>query len=370
MKIRLIIGKISQYGGAENVGYRFAKFLLNENLLEEVVCFRSQVEDFGGKLTKLRVLKPGRFLKTYSFNRAVLRYLKEKGNKHVVNFAFSRVEGCDVFRAGGGTHLGFLKKSINAYKGFKGIKKRITRALNPINYYMPLLERRVFTHSKRIIAISEQVKEEIVEVYGRSLEEKIVVIPNSVDLERFNPALKRESRDVSRRKLNLKDSDYVLGFASSNFKLKGLDYVIKALPKLPSNVVLIVAGGRNPKKYERLAEKVGVRDRVVFLGKVSQMELFYSALDCLVHPSFYDTFANVVAEALAMHIPVVASMNTGAKDLIVEGKNGFVLRRVNESEIADCVKKTMSMKPEFPNNLVTDERVFNLYLKEAERCLP
>jgi UDP-glucose:(heptosyl)LPS alpha-1,3-glucosyltransferase len=288
----------------------------------------------------------------------------------LVNFAFSRVENCHVFRAGGGTHLGFLKKSIKAYKGIEGFKKKFTRFLNPINHYMPHLEKRVFYSSKRIIAISKQVKGEIVEIYGSSLEEKVSVIPNSVDLERFNPDFRRKNREKERNKFGLKSSNFVVGFASSNFKLKGLEFIVKSLKNLPSNILLFVAGGRNPIRYKKLAEKLGIEKRVIFLGKVSQMEFFYSLIDCLVHPSFYDTFGNVVAEALAMNVPVIVSPYTGAKDFVVEGKNGFVLKGVNEKEIEICIRKVMRMNPDFSaNRLLRDGEVFNLYLREAERCL-
>jgi UDP-glucose:(heptosyl)LPS alpha-1,3-glucosyltransferase len=370
MKIRVIIGKFSQYGGAESIAFRFSKFLYQSGLLEEVLCFKREESGFSGKVVELPVLKLGRFLKAYSFNYLVNKYLKEKENQNIVNFSFNRVQNCHVFRAGGGTHLGFLKKSIEAYRGSDRIKKRFTRFLNPINVYMPTLEKKVLLSSKRIIAVSEQVKEEIKEYYGDTLQRKVSVIPNSVDTIKFNSNYRKLNKQRLRKNLNISKEIFVVGFASSNFKLKGLNYIIEALKKLPNNVHLIVAGGRNPRKYLKLAENLKVRERVHFLGKIKRMEDFYTIIDCLAHPSFYDSFGNVVTEALSMHVPVIVSKNTGSKDFVVSGKNGFLLNAINSNELAKCIMKTMNFKPDFSaNKFLDDKEMFQLYVKEAEKSL-
>ncbi len=342
------------------MAYRFVKFLQKEGFLEEVVCSSVEIENRDSfKLVRLPRVRGNRFLKTYLFNKFVQRYLREREGDGVINFAFSKVENCHVYRNGGGTHLGFLITSIKGYSGISKVRKVVSRLFNPINYYNPYLEKRIFLSSRRIIAISTKVKQEILRYYKNCPEEKISVIPNSVDLEKFKPIERRKDKNR-----------FVLGFASSNFQLKGLPHLIKALSYLPVHVELLVAGGRNSRKYKKLAGKLGVADRVFFLGKVSNMVDFYSQIDCLVHPSFYDTFANVVSEALAVHRPVIVSLETGAKDLVVEGKNGFILKAVTPEEIASKVK--LAMKTEFDfsvNRLLSDEEVFSRYLAEAELSL-
>ncbi len=370
MKIRLIIRKFTTYGGAEAVAYRFARFLLEKNLLQEVICGKNEIKDFPGKIIEIGFLKPGRFLKTFSFQSRVKKYLQEKNERGIVNFTFSKVPGCHVYQNGGGTHIGFLASSIKAYSGLERFKKRISRFLNPINYYNPLLEKNIFYSSKRIIAVSNKVKEEIIRYYGQELIEKIDVIPNGVDVEKFNYKIKLDLRPEERKKLNFSNKDFVLGFASSNFRLKGLKYIIKALKLLPQNVKLVVAGGRNHKYYLNIAKKFEVSHRITFLGKVNNMVNFYSSLDCLVHPSFYDTFGNVITEALSMHIPVIVSQSTGAKDFIVHGKNGFILSEIEEREISLLIRECMNFNPDFSvNHIPSDNEVFHQYISVAEQSL-
>ena len=370
MKIRLIIRKFTTYGGAESVGYRFAKFLHKEGLLQEVVCGKNEIEDFPGKIVEIGFIKPGRFLKTLSFQLRVKKYIQENRKKGSVNFTFSKVPECHVYRNGGGTHIGFLTSSIKAYNNLERIKKKISRLINPINYYNPILEERIFNSSNKIIAISTKVKKEIIDYYGQELNKKIHVIPNGIDVEKFNYKLKTELRIKERKKLKFNNNDFILGFASSNFKLKGLEHLIKSLPYLPKYVKLVVAGGRNPEYYLKLAKKLKVNRRILFLGKVKNMVNFYSILDCLVHPSFYDTFGNVITEALSMHVPVIVSQNTGAKDFVIHGKNGFILNGINKEEISFCIKKVMNFNPDFSvNRFLSDEEVFSQYLSVAEQSL-
>ncbi|WP_456436213.1 glycosyltransferase family 4 protein [Thermovibrio ammonificans] len=365
MKFRVVVRRLSGYGGAEFIALRFANYLHKRGLLEEVVCGVKEVE-VPFKVTELGYLKPGRFLKTLSFQKRAVKYLK---TKETVNFAFSKVPHCHVYRNGGGTHLGFLEGSLKALPPARRLIKKLTRSLNPVNYFNPILEGEIFRSSKVIIAISSKVKEEVIKFYGRKLLNKIYTVPNPVDLNRFNREAKEKLRKSGRELVGFREGRFVLGFASSNFTLKGLKQLIEALALLPKDVTLAVAGGRNPKSFLKLAEKLGVADRVHFLGKVNRMETFYAGIDLLVHPSFYDTFANVVTEALATGTPVICSRETGAAEFITEGVSGFILKEITPEEIAEKVEAALPKKWDFNVKLPTDEEVFSRYVSLGERSL-
>jgi len=368
VKFRVIVRRLTSYGGAEVIAFRFAKYLHTLGLLEEVVCGRNEIREVAFKVKEVGFLRPGRFLKTYSFQRRVLSYLKRTSN--AVNFTFSKVPNCHVFRDGGGTHCGFLKFSIDAYSFPRNLFKRLSRLFNPINYYNPLLESRIFLTSRKILAISELVKEEILEYYNfPGLEDRIEVIPNPVDKNRFNKEVKEQLRCRGRELVKAENGDFIVGFASSNFWLKGLHLLIKALVLLPKNIKLVIAGGRSSKRFLQLAKKLGVEKRVFFLGKVNNMELFYSGIDLLAHPSYYDTFGNVITEALAMGIPVICSNRTGAKDFVKNGVNGFVLSSFSPDEIAEAIYASLGKNWDFTLNLPSDEEVFREYVRLGEQSL-
>ncbi|MEG1610945.1 MAG: glycosyltransferase family 4 protein, partial [Bilophila sp.] len=100
--------------------------------------------------------------------------------------------------------------------------------------------------------------------------------------------------------------------ATSNFMLKGTGVLIRALALLPDTVHLYVAGGRAPLSYEHLADSLGVRERVHFLGLVDDMPALFRGMDLFVLPSFYDACSNAVLEALACGLKVLSTTANGS----------------------------------------------------------
>jgi UDP-glucose:(heptosyl)LPS alpha-1,3-glucosyltransferase len=261
-----------------------------------------------------------------------------------VTFAFTPVPGCDIVRSGG-AHLDFLLTTIAAQPNCKAkIGKSIRRALAPINYLQYVLDRYIYARaaSSRYIAISSNVRQELLGRYDVQ-PERIHLIPNGVDTSLFHHSITRAKREVARKKLGFSAGHQVLGFCSTNFELKGLRYLVQALPLLHARTVLVVAGRRNPETYQHLAQKLGVDDRVVFLGGVEDMQGFYASLDALIHPSFYDTFGNVVAESLAMGIPVLTTPHVGASDLIQPGINGFLANPKQTDAFVRAIRDTLAL---------------------------
>ncbi|MBP1709856.1 MAG: hypothetical protein H6Q49_58, partial [Deltaproteobacteria bacterium] len=130
--------------------------------------------------------------------------------------------------------------------------------------------------------------------------------------------------------LNISDDDPVIVFASMNFEIKGLDNIMLALAQLKKHnksVKLIVAGKGNITKYEKLAKDAQISENIIFTGTVTKDNLIdlYLAGDLYMMLSRFDTFGMVVLEAMAAGLPVMISSRVGAKDLVEDGKNGFII---------------------------------------------
>ena len=82
-----------------------------------------------------------------------------------------------------------------------------------------------------------------------------------------------------------------------------------------------------------LAHRLGVADRVAFLGRVDVIERFYAAADVLVHPAHYDPFPNAILEALACGVPVITTPGCGGAEAIEDGKSGYIIE--NDSQLVD-----------------------------------
>jgi len=132
-----------------------------------------------------------------------------------------------------------------------------------------------------------------------------------------------------------------------NFELKRLDLVLKGIAGVVSrergstDAKLLIVGKGDVKRFGGLARDLGISDRVVFSGVTREVEKYYLAADVFVMPSRFDTFGLVVLEAMAAGLPVIISRSVGARDLVEQGVNGFVLSE--DPSIPELVTSLSSM---------------------------
>jgi UDP-glucose:(heptosyl)LPS alpha-1,3-glucosyltransferase len=267
-------------------------------------------------LHRVRVIGGESFLGQLTFALAS-RKAVQRGRCDIV-FGAERTLYQDICRAGGGCHREWLCQRRRYATWLKGA----TLWCNPLHPTLLWLERRTFSarNTRFIIANSHRGKQEIIRHYGFPAE-RIVVIHNGVDCERFKPVDRVRRRD-----------EFVLLFVGSGFERKGLRFCMEALARLPPHVRLIVAGKGNRRPYERLAARLGVMSRVEFLGATPNVDSVYPRGDLLVHPAIYEPFSNACLEAMACGLPVVTSQINGAAEVIVPGGNGMVVADPGDSE--------------------------------------
>ena len=157
------------------------------------------------------------------------------------------------------------------------------------------------------------------------------VLHPGVDPERFSAPDRSACREAIRGKHGIGPSEVVILFVGMNFEVKGLDATIRAIARVKAlrpdaAIRLLVVGRGNEGKYRSLASSLEVGGDVIFSGPVGKgVEEYYLASDLFIMLSKFDTFGMVVLEAMAARLPVILSANVGAKDLVEEGLNGFVL---------------------------------------------
>jgi UDP-glucose:(heptosyl)LPS alpha-1,3-glucosyltransferase len=160
---------------------------------------------------------------------------------------------------------------------------------------------------------------------------RLRVLHPGVDFARFSSPDRDACRREIRGRYGIGPSEAVILFVGMNFEVKGLDAILRAVARAktlrPDEALrLLVVGRGNEGKYRSLASSLGIADSVVFAGEHPEgVEAFYLASDLFMMLSSFDTFGMVVLEAMASRLPVIVSANVGAKDLVEEGVNGFVL---------------------------------------------
>lgn len=189
---------------------------------------------------------------------------------------------------------------------------------------------------RRIVAVSEGTKRELVRYYGVSAD-RIAVVPNMVDERvRLAPAERARWRREIRARHGLPEEALVLLFvAAGDFKRKGLLAVLEALGLVPDpSVRLLVVGREDLPYYAERARALGVADRIVFAGFTRHVEGYYAAADCFVYPSAYEAFSLVSLEAAGAGLPLLVTRINGTEELVTDGENGFFVEGTGESVAA------------------------------------
>jgi len=188
---------------------------------------------------------------------------------------------------------------------------------------------------KKYLPVSSLTKEKFLQEFTVD-PDKIQIVYPGVDIDKFNRLDRQRCRQDIRRRFGLGEADTVLLFVSMNFELKGLDNLIASMARIKAKqpdakLKLLVAGKGNEKKYSRLARECGLAGDVIFSGVwKDDIEKVYLASDIFSMLSKFDTFGMAALEAMSASLPVVISENVGAKDLVRDGMNGYV---VNSADI-------------------------------------
>lgn len=222
-----------------------------------------------------------------------------------------------------------------------GLRYRLTR----------LLETYAIKQVDAVTTICEGLCDEII---SRGIpSEKITVIPNAVDIEKFSvngaPDL------VLKEQLGLKDKR-LIGFVGSYYAYEGLGVLIQALPlirtKIPELCILLVGGGPQDENLKDLVSTLNLEDKVIFVGRVphEQVQKYYDLIEVMVYPRLPMRLTDLVTplkplEAMAQGRLVAASDVGGHRELIKDGETGVLFKSNDPYSLADKITELL-MSPE------------------------
>ncbi|MFH1136734.1 MAG: glycosyltransferase family 4 protein [Pseudomonadota bacterium] len=329
MKIALIRQKFSRFGGAELYVGRLAARLADQGHEVHILAREWPGAEAGGLVFHpIRAGGPS-FLRLHDFARQAAAIVARE--RFDVVHGFERTWSLDIFRAGDGCHREWLDRRARA----EGWSRKALDRVNPRHQAFLNLEARLFSSPrlKIVLANSRLGRDEIMRHYGLG-KDMVRVVYNGVDRDRFNPGLAEKYRAEVRAELGLAGDEPIGLFVGSGFARKGLAEIIRSLPR--AELKVLVAGADRSGPYEKMAGKLGVKRKVVFLGPRTDVDRLYGAADVFIQPSWYEPFSNACLEALAAGLPVAITRETGAAEAVREGVNGYLLDfPVNPEELAE-----------------------------------
>lgn len=317
MKIALILERFDPRGGGlEHWTWQFARSLVARGHEVHVVAFEFDEQAESEGIVSHRLERPRSRLERAEAIAA-----------HMAGVQFDVVHDmgigweADIIHPHGGSTKALWEHNLMRIPKWRQIRlwrERRYRELAEI-------ERRQHVQSSAVIvAVSHMVQRHFESLHGLD-RERIRVIPNGVDVLRFTPANRETFRAGTRRELGV-DGEVVFLMLAHNLLLKNADSLIRAAAKMiagGSPVHVVIAGGKKPEPFAKLARSLSVSDAISFRGLVDSTP-YYAAADVFVHPTWYDPCSLVTLEASASGLPVITTRFNGASELMKDGREGFL----------------------------------------------
>lgn len=202
-----------------------------------------------------------------------------------------------------------------------------------------LVDRYLVNWCERIIAVSEAVKTFNIDVIG--LPDAIIkVLPNCIDISRFQPSEKIRNREDVREELNLKQNDFVFGHVGTLRQEKGHDVLLQSFAKFKRNYsakLILVGDGPQRSRLEDLCNVLDIEKDVIFCGIRNDIPDILNALDVFVFPSRNEAFGIALLEAMYSGLPVIGAKAGGIPEIISDRKTGVLV----SPEDSDALCKAM-----------------------------
>ena len=247
------------------------------------------------------------------------------------------------YRAGNGVHAAYLQHR----KAFSSFWRRFSFAFNPLHFLILSMEEQTFESPKlkKLFTNSYMVKEEILRYYQKVAPEKIITVHNGVEWYELENLFQEsiENKAQIQKNLGLDTEAFQFLFVGNEYQRKGLELLLQALALIKEEKfqLSVVGKERNEAHFVKLAKRLGLEKKVLFFGPQKSCVRFYQAADVCVIPSYYDPFANVTVEALAMGLFVISSAKNGGSEVLINDKLGLVFSDFKPKVLAECLKSAL-----------------------------
>jgi len=289
-----------------------------------------QIVTYGSSMAQILKSNPLSWLQFPSFMANMFAKTKKIGSK------------CDII------HAQFSYLALFPFMA--GLKKPIIVTCRGADISTSLNNKILFALNKKLLkkcdyitTVSDDLRKTLILKYKIS-ENKIKFIPNGVETKLFMPL----NKENTRKELKLPQNKKIVLFVGHIIVRKGLDYLVDAakliIKKHKDILFLVIGKGNQEQKIRKLVQKYNISENFVFLGTKPHKTIakYMVAADILTLPSLSEGRANVLYEALAAGLPIVATAVCGTPELIKDGKNGFLVPPKNSAKLAEKIDKLLN----------------------------
>jgi UDP-glucose:(heptosyl)LPS alpha-1,3-glucosyltransferase len=318
MKLGFLLFDYFRYGGLQRDCLKIARLCV-EHGHESTVFTRTWQ---GHKPREVRIELFGRHgFSNVGRNRAWLEQLGVVLPQRELDglIGFNKLPGLDLYYGSDPCYVAKVKR----------LKPPWFRLLPRFRHFAAL-EKAVFQHGSptHILLLTPHEIPLYQKAYGTEAE-RFHLLPPGIERQEFSESKRQAARQRTRAHVGWPMTDRVLLFVGSGFRVKGLDRAISALAALPAALReqsrLIVIGQNRFGAFARQARRLGVADRVHFLGGRDDVPEWLLASDVLVHPAYSESAGMILLEAMAVGLPVLTTDACGYASHVDGAQAGKVL---------------------------------------------
>jgi len=331
-KVAIIIERADvRLGGAERSVFELADALSKLELDVDILAataasgtenVRVLCHNVGGKRTSYR-----------TFERILKNHLEQ--NQYDIVHSVLPFDFADVYQPRGGAYAEAIQRNAASYQNkFIGLCKTLTAFANFRRSSLLRAEKKLCKNPNGpiVAALSDYVARQFRRHYGLD-DRRIAVIPNGVRTDRqidTEQTAKLKSDILRQLAIARSDNPVFFLFVANNFRLKGLKPLLAAFHAVvtadaDSPAYLVVAGNGSTRTYKRMAAKLNILNRIVFMGTCRNVDDVLAATSVAVLPTYYDPSSRFILEALSAHKPVITTRFNGATDLFSHGRHAIVI---------------------------------------------
>ncbi|MGB9663754.1 MAG: glycosyltransferase family 4 protein [Ignavibacteria bacterium] len=225
----------------------------------------------------------------------------------------------------------------------KKIHLVLTKQLGSFIKKKDFLHKMIYKKVDKAIAISSVIKQNLIETTPLK-EEKVVIIPNVVDLTKFNPS--KYNREKIRTELEIENDVFVFTNIARLSPGKGQDAIINAIisikDKLHGTLFFFVGEAETSEKFyeeslKNLVKKNSLERLIKFLGFRNDIPEILASSDAFIFPSYAEAFGISLVEALAMGLPNIVCKADGVLDIIIEEETSLVFDRDDIQKLSENI---------------------------------
>ena len=291
----------------------------------------------------------GGFPEPYTFGKRVLKYIKQNKNDFDILLDNQSLSGSllriqEILPLAVTIHHPITKDHKLEMQNASNWKEKLSS--KRWHNFLPM-QKRVAPKLKKIICVSKPSKEDVIEEFHVD-PNRIEVILNGIDINTFNLS-----------SFDKREENKIITTASADIPLKGLKYLVKALPKIlrsfPKTTLNVIGKPPSNSEVSKLIEELKLSDVITFRSGISEKEIvdLYHSSELAVIPSLYEGFGFGAGEAMACGVPLISTHSGGLEEVV--GDAALKIMPSSAEEIEKAVIKLFN-NPEDMRKLSTKGR--------------